>query len=224
MCGRYVLAASADDYAEHFRVDRIVVESLAPSYNVAPTDPVYAIAEWNDERLLGTMRWGLIPHWAKDAKAIQINARSETVAGKPMFRYALSRRRCILPADGFYEWEPKERGRTPHWVFRNDGFPLAFAGIYSTWVDPATEQRIRTCAIVTTKAVGVISTIHDRMPVSLDEEVWDTWLDRDLTDPNEAVGLLRPIDPDLIAEHPVGSDVNRVRNNSPGLTSPPATR
>lgn len=220
MCGRYVLAGDAADYAEYFAVDRIASESLTASYNVAPTDPVYTVAEWEGERLLGTMRWGLVPHWAKDAKKIQINARSESVATKPMFRDSLSRKRCLIPADGFYEWEPKERGRTPHWVYRADGYPMAFAGIWASWKDPETGEWVRTCAIITTEARGSITAIHERMPVSLAPEVWDAWLDRDLTDPAEAESLIRPIDPDLLMEHAVSSTVNSVRNNGPQLVEP----
>lgn len=220
MCGRYVLAAEADDYAEYFAVDRLVAESLSPSYNVAPTDPVYTVAQWEEERLLGTMRWGLIPHWAKDKKGMQINARSESVATKPMFRDSLSRKRCIIPADGFYEWEPKDQGRTPHWIYRADGYPMAFAGIWSSWKDPTSGEWVRTCAIITTEAAGDVAAIHKRMPVSLDPDVWDAWLDRDLTDLAQIEGLIRPIDADLLMEHAVAITVNSVRNNGPQLVEP----
>jgi putative SOS response-associated peptidase YedK len=220
MCGRYVLGADAADYADYFGVDRIVTEALAPSYNVAPTDRVYTVAEWDDERLLGTMRWGLIPHWAKDAKGIQINARGETAATKPMFRDAFARKRCIIPADGFYEWEPAERGRTPHWVHRLDNAPMGFAGLWSTWKDPSSGELIRTCAIVTVAAVGSIAQVHDRMPLTLDPTVWDRWLDRDLTDPVEIESLIRPIPAELVTCHEVSPAVNSVRNNHSRLTEP----
>ncbi len=215
-----MLAAEADDYAEFFAVDRLVTESLEPSYNVAPTDPVYTVAEWDNERLLGTMRWGLLPHWAKNRRSIHINARSETVATTATFRDSFARKRCLVPADGFYEWEPKEVGRTPHWVYRADGYPMAFAGIWASWKDPETEEWIRTCSIITASSEGAISEIHDRTPVILVPEVWDAWLDRDLTDPIEAERLLQQIDPELIHEHAVSSEVNSVRNNHPHLTEP----
>ena len=218
MCGRYVLGDDADHYAEYLGVDRIVTEELERSYNVAPTDPVYTVAEWDGERLLGSMRWGLVPHWATDSRSIQINARAESVATKPMFRDSFARKRCLIPADGFYEWEPKDRGRAPHWVRRVDGRPMAFAGLWATWRDPSTQQLIRTCAIVTTRARGTISGIHSRMPVALDPSVWDPWLDRDLTDPHEVERLIQPIDPDLVVEHEVSALVNSVRNNGPSLT------
>jgi putative SOS response-associated peptidase YedK len=220
MCGRYVLAGEPDDYVEYFSVDRVVTEAIASSYNVAPTDLVYAIAEWDGERLLGTMRWGFVPFWEENRSAIQINARAESVATKPMFRDALRRKRCIIPADGFYEWEPRERGRTPHWIGRADGFPMAFAGIYASFREPDTGRLVRTCAIITTRATGVVSPIHDRMPVSLDPESWDTWLDRDITEPDQIESLLRNIDPDEIVEHAVSKAVNNVRNNGRELTEP----
>lgn len=220
MCGRYVLAEDVESYADMFAVDRVVAETLAPSYNVAPTDPVYTVAEWEEERLLGTMSWGFTPHWAEGRKIMQINARSETVATTPMFREALARRRCIIPADGFYEWEPRERGRTPHWVHLLDGAPMAFAGIYSSWKPPGGDRPIRTCAIITAPAMGAITAIHHRMPISLVPEVWDAWLDRSLTDPEEARTLLQPVGPEKMAEHPVSSRVNSVRNNFATLIQP----
>lgn len=217
MCGRYALGGDADDYAEYLSVDRVVGEHLRASYNVAPTDPVYVAAEWDEERLLATMRWGFVPHWAEDMKAIQINARSETIASKPMFRDSFARKRCLIPADGFYEWEPKERGRTPHWVRRSDGCPMVFAGVYSSVKDPQTDQWQRTCAIITTSARGSIADIHNRMPIALSPDVWDPWLDRTLTDTQEAETLLQPIDPGLVVEHRVSARVNAVRNNDPTL-------
>lgn len=234
MCGRFVLAADAEDYVEYFSCDRLVTEPLAHSYNVAPTDPVYTVADWGGERLLGVMGWGLVPHWAKDRKAIQINARAETVTAKSMFRDSLSRKRCLIPADGFYEWEPKDRGRTPHWIHRTDGEPMALAGIWATWHDrgikegrppasnlrPQTGELVRTCAIITTRADGVVAPIHDRMPVSLPPDVWEFWLDRDLTDLDRISALIRPIKPELLSEHPVSAAVNSVRNNLASLTQP----
>jgi putative SOS response-associated peptidase YedK len=166
------------------------------------------------------MKWGFVPHWAKDPKKIQINARSESMLQKPMFRDSAARKRCIIPADGFYEWEPKERGRAPHWVYRVDGFPMAFAGLYSTWKNPETGEFVRTCAIVTTAAQGKITDIHERMPVSLDPEVWDAWLDRSIRDPEEIARLVRPIPTDMITEHEVSPTVNSVRNNDRSLTDP----
>ncbi len=217
MCGRFSITGDLDFYAEYFGVDEVTAERIEPSWNVAPTDPVYVISEREGKRLLGSMPWGLVPHWAKDAKSIHINARSETVATTAAFRESFSRRRCLIPADGFYEWEPKEVGRTPHWVYRADGHPMVFAGIWASRLDPDTDIWQRTCSIITARAEGVISSIHDRMPISLPREAWDTWLDREVRDPNAVMGILDSIDPDEVMEHPVSNRINSVKNNGPEL-------
>jgi putative SOS response-associated peptidase YedK len=217
MCGRFSITGDLDFYAEYFGVDEVVTNPLEKSWNVAPTDPVYVIAERDGERQLDSMRWGLIPHWAPDTKSIHINARSETVSTTAAFRDSFARKRCLIPADGFYEWEPAAHGRTPHWVYRADGHPMVFAGIWASRIDPETEEWHRTCSIITTSAQGTISSIHDRMPVALISSVWDSWLDRDLRDPEKANSLLQPIDPDAVMEHIVSRNVNSVRNNNPGL-------
>jgi putative SOS response-associated peptidase YedK len=220
MCGRFSITGDLDFYADYFGVDEVRTEPLEKSWNVAPTDPIYVIAEREGSRQLGSMRWGLVPHWAKDTRSIHINARSETVATSPAFRDSFARKRCLIPADGFYEWEPPEKGRTPHWVYRADGHPMVFAGIWASRLDPETEQWQRTCSIITQDSEGTISSIHDRMPVALVPDVWDAWLDRDLQDPEEAGALLRSIDPESIMEHTVSREVNSVRNNRPGLNDP----
>ncbi len=217
MCGRFSITGDLDFYAEYFGVDEVVTKPLEKSWNVAPTDPVYVIAERDGERQLASMRWGLVPHWAPDTKSIHINARSETVATTAAFRDSFARKRCLIPADGFYEWEPAEQGRTPHWVYRADGHPMVFAGIWASRIDPKTEEWHRTCSIITTQAKGTISSIHDRMPVALVSSVWDAWLDRDLRDLETTNSLLQPIDPDAVMEHVVSRNVNSVRNNNPDL-------
>jgi putative SOS response-associated peptidase YedK len=222
MCGRFSITGDLDFYAEYFGVDEIRTEPLPPSWNVAPTDDVYVIAEHDNTRHIGLMKWGLVPHWAKDKKSIQINARTETVATTSMFRDSFSRKRCLIPSDGFYEWEPAEEGRTPHWVYRADGHPMVFAGIWASRLDEETQQWERTCSILTTGAKGVVSSIHHRMPVALDPEVWDSWLDREITDTETALGLIRTIDPDEIMEHAVSKRVNTVKNNDPDLRAPAA--
>jgi len=222
MCGRFSITGDLDFYAEYFGVDEIRTEPLPPSWNVAPTDDVYVIAEHDNTRHIGLMKWGLVPHWAKDKKSIQINARTETVATTSMFRDSFSRKRCLIPSDGFYEWEPAEEGRTPHWVYRADGHPMVFGGIWASRLDEETQQWERTCSILTTGAKGVVSSIHHRMPVALDPEVWDSWLDREITDTETALELIRTIDPDEIIEHAVSKRVNTVKNNDPDLRAPAA--
>lgn len=217
MCGRFSITGDLDFYAEYFGVDDVVTDPLEKSWNVAPTDRVYVIAERDRMRQLGSMSWGLVPHWAKDTKSIQINARVETVATTGMFRDSFARKRCLIPADGFYEWEPPDDGRTPHWVYRADGHPMVFAGIWASRHDDETDTWRRTCSIITTSAEGVISAIHDRMPVALVPDVWDAWLDRDLRDPEAALDLIRTIDPESVMEHVVSRKVNTVKNNTPDL-------
>ncbi|HEY7563517.1 MAG TPA: SOS response-associated peptidase [Acidimicrobiia bacterium] len=226
MCGRFSLSGEIDFYADYFGATDIATESLSPSWNVAPTDPVYVVAQRGNEdrtqtRALRSMRWGLVPHWSPDptGQSININARVETVATTAAFRDSFRRKRCLIPADGFYEWESDGATRRPHWIARADGYPVGFAGIWATRREG--ENWTRSCAIITAAAGGVISTLHDRMPVALAPEVWEGWLDRGLTDPELALSLLQPIASDLWMEREVSSKVNSVRNNGPDLLEPP---
>lgn len=222
MCGRFVQAQSAQSYAEHFGAAIQVPEALAPSWNVAPTDRVYAVAEHDGERLLGAFRWGLIPWFADDPRvgAKHINARAETVATKAAFKDSLVRRRCLIPADGFYEWERREPGgKVPHFIHHADGTPLALAGLWGSWKAPDGE-RVTTCTIVTTRPDDLIAPIHDRMPVILPRDSWDRWLDRDLTDPAVVGQMLAPTTAGTLAEYAVSTLVNDVRNNYPECLAP----
>ena len=216
MCGRYVINDDPDVLADYFSVDRVVTEPMEHSYNVAPTDGVYGVAEHQGDRLLGVFRWGLIPHWARDRKGpLNINARAETVAVKPAFRDSLRRRRCILPAGGFFEWTPKSHGQQPYYMTMADRSPMAFAGIWASWKDPETRTWTRSCAIITTRANESIASIHTRMPVILQPEQWDLWLDREIREPEAVEHLLTPFPAGLMAWHPVSRRVNSVRNNGP---------
>lgn len=217
MCGRFSITGDLDFYAEYFGVDEVVTDQLEKSWNVAPTDPVYVIAQRDGVRQLGSMKWGLVPHWAKNTKSIHINARSETVDTTAAFRDSFAKRRCLIPADGFYEWEPPEEGRTPHWVYKADGHPMVFAGIWASRFDDDSQEWQRTCSILTAAADGLIAEIHDRMPISLARSSWDAWLDRELTDSEAARGLITPEDPESLMEHVVSRKVNSVRNNTPDL-------
>ena len=213
MCGRYVINEDADLLARYFEIDRIVADPVA-SYNVAPTDEVYAVAEHRGHRLLGTFRWGLIPPWALDSKGPpNINARAETVATKPTFRDSLRYRRCILAASGFFEWGPKDEGRIPHYVTMSDGRPMALAGIWASWKNPETGERIRSCSIITTSANRAMAPVHSRMPVILESRRWDLWLDRGTTSAEAVQPLLKPIPSHQITLYPVTTLVNDVRNN-----------
>lgn len=219
MCGRFVQSQAAEKYAEFLGVHEIKVDPLTPSYNVAPTDYVYAVAEHDGERLLGSFRWGLLPFWAKDKKmaARNINARSETAATKASFKESLAKRRCLIPADGFYEWQRNVKGKLPHFIYNKDGTPLVFAGLWSSWKDPETGERLRTCTILTGEPNAAVAPIHDRMPVALGEDAWGPWLDRELADPDAATELLQIYPAERVALHPVSTLVNKVANNTPEL-------
>lgn len=225
MCGRYTSATDADDLVRFFAVAERQADELPPSWNVAPTTEVYAVAEHDARRTLVTFRWGLVPYWADDPRigSKLINARAETVASKPAFRDSFARRRCLIPADGFYEWQRQaDNSRIPYFVQRADGAPMAFAGLWATWRDksaPETE-RLRTCTIVTTNANDLLRPLHERMPVVLEADAWDLWLDRDVSDTDALAGLLVPADDDVVTAHRVSTDVNNVRNDHPGLVEP----
>jgi putative SOS response-associated peptidase YedK len=222
MCGRFVQAVDPESYAVVFGAEVVVTEALAPSYNVAPTDQVYAVAEHEGRRLLGTFRWGLVPWWADDVRigAKHINARAETVATKPAFKDSFARKRCIVPVDGFYEWERKEAGKLPHYVHAADGSPLALAGLWASRKDPDTGERLASCTIITTSPNDLLRPIHNRMPVVLAAETWGRWLDPDAGDLDDLRGLLRPAPASRLAEYPVSTLVNSVNNNYPECISP----
>ena len=225
MCGRFVQSHDASFYADVFQVESIRTEMLSSSYNVAPTDSVYAVAEHDGERLLGAFRWGLIPWWAKDRKigARNINARAETAAEKPAFRDSFVKRRCLIPADGFYEWQRLPKGKLPHYIHRADDRPLALAGLWATWKDPESGDSVRTCTILTGRPNDLVADIHDRMPVILPEDSWSAWLDRDNQDRQELNQLMAVFPKEAMAEHPVATLVNKVSNNYPECIAPLAT-
>ena len=222
MCGRFGQARGAADYGEYLEADEIIRESLFPSWNVAPTDPVYAVRHRKGAIRLETMRWGLIPHWAPDLKTFHINARSETLAEKPLFRGGLARRRCLIPADGFYEWTARSKGHVPHWFYRADNHPLVFAGLWAVRRHPLSGEWLVSCAIITGASEGPISAVHHRMPVALPPDRWEPWLDPDLDDATTAQSLLVHPATRAWATHPVSSRVNSVAHNDPALIAPVA--
>jgi len=195
---------------------------LAPTYNLAPTDEAAVVVEREDRRAIRAYRWGLIPSWAKDERIASklFNARAETLATSGAFRESFRRRRCIVPADGFYEWQRAGGVRQPFLIHRTDGAPLAMAGLWSGWRHPETEQVIRTFTIVTTAANGVLAPIHDRMPVILEARDWKRWLDPATQDLDELEALLAPAPDDELVLYPVRPLVNNVRNNGPELIEP----
>jgi putative SOS response-associated peptidase YedK len=249
MCGRYASSRSAQDLVEEFEVERVETDerTLEPDYNVAPTKEVYAVLtrahrdEDEARRSLRIVRWGLVPSWAKDQKigSRMINARLETAGEKPAFRRAFARRRCLVPADGYYEWyapevgaavgqpdaAPRKPRKQPFYIHRPDGASLALAGLYEFWKpadadpdDPA--SWLTTMTLLTTTAPDETGRIHDRAPLMIDRDHWAAWLDPSTTDPGAVMDMLRPAAPGALEAYAVSTAVNSVRNNGPSLTDP----
>jgi putative SOS response-associated peptidase YedK len=218
MCGRFTQERSDRELAEIFGAEPLA-DDPGGRFNVAPTDPASVVVQRDDRRAIATYRWGLVPHWSADATgaARHINARAETVATSAAFRDSLARRRCLVPADGFYEWQRIERRRQPYFIHRPDGRPLAFAGLWSGWRDPETNEVRRTFTIVTTRANERVATLHDRMPVILAPGAWSTWLDPRLSDVGELLALLEPAPEGELELFPVVPLVNNVRNQGSAL-------
>jgi len=221
MCGRFTQERAASELADIFAAEPLV-DDPGGRYNVAPTDPAVVVVEKGDRRALVEYRWGLIPHWATDASGASrtINARAETLSTSPTFRESFRRRRCLVPAGGFYEWRRDGRARLPFHIRRRDGRPLALAGLWSGWRDALSGEVRRTFTIVTTGPNELIADLHDRMPVIIEESAWDLWLDPAPRDPGELNGLLVPSDPASLELYPVEPLVNNVRNNGPALIVP----
>ncbi|MFC5885245.1 SOS response-associated peptidase [Kitasatospora sp. CM 4170] len=240
MCGRFVSTTTPQDLVELLGVTRWTpVETLAPSWNVAPTDPVWTVLERVDHdtgelsRQLRPVRWGLVPSWSKDPNggARMINARSETVHEKPAFRSAFAKRRCVLPADGYYEWvqvpacDGRKAYKQPYFLHPAEGGPMVMAGLYEFWRDRSVPEDdpaawLATATIITTDATDAAGRVHDRMPLTIGPADLDAWLDPEHTDPVGLRGLLHtPAGGELLLR-PVSTDVNSVRNNGADLLAP----
>ncbi|MGA7169070.1 MAG: SOS response-associated peptidase [Candidatus Sulfotelmatobacter sp.] len=215
MCGRYRLSRRKQIIEEYFETAPWD-DGWSPRYNIAPTQPVPVIRQHPKEpvRQISTMRWGLIPNWAKDPSIATgtINAKSETAATKPAFRDSLKSRRCLIPADGFYEWERDGKTKQPFCFEVGDGGLFAFAGLWERWRDPS-GQWVKSCSILTTTPNAVTSAVHDRMPVILHPDSYDLWLDPGMKDVAAASDLLKPFDARLMRCYPVSSRVNHVGND-----------
>ena len=216
VCGRYSLIADLGALAQRFAFDARQL-SFEASYNIAPTQQVLTVVG-GEQRRGGFMRWGLIPHWAKSASmgARMINARAETVAERPAFRDALRRRRCLVLADGFYEWHRGATGRKPMRIVMQSGEPFAFAGLWAVWRD-AEGNRVPSCTIITTAANGLLAPIHDRMPVLLPPGLEEFWLDRSIDDPDALASVLSPLADDSMESYEVSTLVNSAANNGPEI-------
>jgi putative SOS response-associated peptidase YedK len=216
MCGRYTITVTPEvlralfGYAEQ--------PNFPPRYNIAPTQPIPIVRLIDGKRHFALVRWGLLPSWVKDPKkfTLLINARGESVCEKPAFRAAMKRRRCLIPADGFYEWQAGGVRKQPYFIHRKSGEPFAFAGLWETWTGPNGEE-LETAAIVTTTANKTLAPIHDRMPVILAPDAFDLWLDAANVDPMTASALIAPAPENLLEAYPISTDVNRVANDNPKL-------
>src|SRR5690242_14951566 len=222
MCGRYRLTAAERYIAQHFEISEDEVQ-WTPRYNIAPTQTV-AVVRQNGRfgRTFDALRWGLIPYWAKDASIANhtINAMSESAAEKPAFREALQRRRCLIPADGFYEWKKlSSKQKQPYGLSMADDALFAFAGLWDNWRSPSGDA-VQTCTILTTSANSLLRGIHHRMPVILRREDFDLWLDPWITNPSRVATLLKPFDERLMKATTVSTLVNNAQNDSPECMQP----
>lgn len=218
MCGRFVRKTDLREAAKFFSA-AVVETDLGPSYNVAPRQPIAVVMEAGRRRIV-SMQWGLIPSWSKDANIgyKMINARAETILEKPSFKGAFKHRRCLIIADGFYEWREEGTRKVPVYIFLKDKGPFGMAGIYETWKSPAGEE-IRTCSIITTAANEFMKKIHERMPVIIKREDESTWLS-DKSDEQALIGLLKPYRASQMQCHEVSAAVNSPMHNAEDCIDP----
>jgi len=221
MCGRYTVTSAPEAIRALFRYEE--QPNFPPRYNVAPTQPIAIVRLVEGRRQFALVRWGLLPSWVKDPKAFSllINARGESVIEKPAFRAAMKRRRCLIPADGFYEWQKAGERKRPFFIRAKAGGPLAFAGLWETWTGPNGEE-IDTAAIVTTRANRMLGPIHERMPVVVPPQAFDLWLDTAKVDAVTAAALIAPAPENLLEAYEISTAVNRVANDDARLIEPVA--
>jgi putative SOS response-associated peptidase YedK len=216
MCGRYTITSAPEAIRALFRYQE--QPNFPPRYNVAPTQPIPVVRVADGKRQFALARWGLLPSWVKDPKAftLVINARGESVLDKPAFRNAMKYRRCLIPADGFYEWQTTGARKQPYFVRLKSGAPMAFAGLWESWTGPNGEE-LETAAIVTTTANRTLSAIHERMPVIVQPEAFNLWLKCAEVDAQTAAALIMPAPDDGLEAYPVSTEVNRVANDNQNL-------
>lgn len=222
MCGRYVSSSTSDEIAQYFDAE-IATETLLPArWNVAPTDDAYVVLVDDGVRRVAAHHWGLVPFWAKSPAVgnKMINARAEGIAAKGAYKRAFAGQRCIVPADGFYEWQKIEgqKAKQPYFIHRPGGEQLGFAGLWEEWSPhKGSEERLRSMTIITTTPNDVMAPIHDRMPVILPPTTWDEWLDPGNHDTEALAALLVPAPPEVLVLRPVSTEVSNVRNDGPQL-------
>ena len=223
MCGRITLTSSARELAEHFELEPgVELAPLEPRYNVAPSQDIATVRQDRDgRRVLKVERWGLVPHWAKDPAIGNrlINARAESVATKPAFRDAFRSRRCVVSADGFYEWSGRGAERRPYIFRRPDRAMIGIAGLYERWIGEGGEV-VDSCTLITTDANATLAPFHDRMPVILAPSDYGRWLDRGRQESEALMSLLAPCPPDWLDSSPVSTRINNPRNDDPECLIP----
>ena len=223
MCGRFVQKSPLQDLQQIFDAET-ALEDLVPNYNVAPTQRIPSIVRHAQKNRLETFHWGLVPFWAKDISfgVRMINARSETVAEKPSFRTAFKKRRCLIPADGFYEWKGDKGDKQPYYITGASGEPFAFAGLWESWNDKESDDDTvyKSCTIITTAAKGSVRELHHRMPVVLSPDFYGPWLDTEIQDPKALTIILQKGMRHDLKYHPVSKRVNAVKNNDPSCIEP----
>lgn len=217
MCGRFTLTVPHEDLLERFGIVEFTDGFHSPRYNVAPTQMVPAVIYDGVNNRFGLLRWGLIPSWAQDGSmaAKTINARAETLLEKPSFKKLIERKRCIIPADSFYEWKQDNGKKLPVRILMKDERIFGLAGLYDTWIDPSSSQKVHTCTIITTKANPLVKEIHDRMPVILHREDEAIWLDRANSTLADVIDLLQPFPAEHMKLYPVSATVGNVKNDGP---------
>ena len=219
MCGRFVITSPPAALRQIFGY--LEQPNFPPRHNIAPTQPIPVVMVENGVRHFRLMRWGLLPAWVKDPRkfTLLINARAETVLEKPAFKNAIKRRRCLIPADGYYEWQASEGRKRPHFIYRRDRQPIGLAGLAETWIGPNGEE-LDTVAIVTAPAGADLGVLHHRVPVTIDPGDFDRWLDCRADDAEAIMELLTPSGKDEFAWHEVSTRVNRVANDDAQLILP----
>lgn len=221
MCGRYTLISNPEAIRALFRYAE--QPNFPPRYNIAPTQPIAVVRFFEGRQEFALLRWGLVPGWVKDPRsfALLFNARGESVLEKPAFRSAMRYRRCLIPFDGFYEWRQTGARKQPHYIRARDGRPMAFAGLWESWMGPNGEE-VETAAIVTTSANRELAPLHDRMPVILPPQAFDLWLDCRKVDAEIAAALIAPAREGMLEVYPVSEAVNRAANDAAVLIEPAA--
>lgn len=223
MCGRYSLTRKEQELVERFGIEQLLIEKaeMKPRYNIAPTQLVPVIIDSDGKRVLAEMKWGLIPFFAKDAKKTKpiINARSETIAEKPFFKHSANKRRCLIPADGFFEWKKANKDKIPLFIHLANKELFAFAGLWDEWKSPEGEM-LRTCTIITTEANDFMAAVHDRMPVIVRPEHESLWMDPSIKDIEKLRVVLEPLEGEKLDMYRVSSQVNSPKFDTPELVEP----